>query len=490
MAKLQFGEWLPDLPPNENPGAIEAKNCIPKATSYEQFKALAPFGSALGDIARGSFWLRSNSGAAFNFAADANTLYLFDGVDTWDDVSKPANLYSADAWDFVNFQNRVIATDGGASDVQYFDVGVSSAFDDLPGGPPRCKVLGVVRDFVLMGNYEIGSEIESGGLAWSGFNNTELWTPAQSTQSGRRRTRGDGGAVVRIVSGTQGLVYREHGILLVRYVGPPNIFQVDDITSRHGTPAGRSVCWTKDLAFYLSTEGFYQLNRQSLELTAIGVNKVDQWFREHAAPGDIFNVQGSVDRLRNLVLWAFRSSTSSPTFDRLIVYNWATKRWAYAELETEWISEFVSIGYNLDTIGAVLGGDIDSASINVDSQAFAGGALALQGFNSAHRAGTFDGDPLVAEIDTSEQGPEGKRGYVNGVRPIIESTTSPTVSVAPVTRNRVQDNPMVGSFKAVNGIGQSDLRVNARYHRYRVRIAGGFTHASRVEFEMKTRGRR
>lgn len=490
MPELQFGEWLPDLPHNKNPGAIEAKNCIPKLTSYEEFKALSAFGSALTDMARGSFWLRSTSGAAFNFAADANHLYLFDGVNTWDDVSKVGNVYNADAWDFVNFQNRVIATDGGASDLQYFDVGTSTLFADLPGSPPRARVLGVVRDFVLLGNYEIGSEIESGGLAWCGFNNTDLWTPSLSTQSGRRRTRGDGGEVVRIVSGTQGLVFREHGILLVRYVGSPNIFQVDDITSRHGTPAGRSVVWTKDLAFYYSTEGFYQLNRQSLELTAIGTNKVDQWFREHAAAGDIFNVQGSVDRLRNLVFWAFRTSTSSPTFDRIIIYNWATKRWSYAELETEWISEFVSVGYNLDTIGAVLGGDIDSASINVDSQVYSGGALTLMGFDTSHISSTFDGPALTAEIDTGEHGLEDARGYVNGVRPIVESSTSPTVTVAPVTRNRVQDNPVTGAFKAVNAIGQCDMRVNARYHRYRVRVAGGFTHATRIEFELKKRGKK
>lgn len=492
MVHIPFGEWQPDLGANENPGALEAKNCIPEKTDYRHFNGLQGFATALGNMANGSFWLRSSGGVVNNFVGDPTHLYKFNGISAWADVSKPAAAYSASAWDFVNFQDRVIATDGGASDLQYYDAATSVTFLDLPGSPPRCRVVGVVRDFLVLGNYAIGAEIESGGLAWSGFNNTELWTPSLSTQCGRRRTRGTGGQVQRIISGTQGMVFREGSILLMSYVGPPNIFQVDDLTTLHGTPAPRSVCWTKDKAFYYADEGFHMIDRRTQAITAIGAGRFDKWFVDNAAASDVVNMQGTVDRKNNLVYWAFRSSTSSPTFDRILVYNWAFDRPAWAEIAVEFIGEFASVGYNLDTIGAILGGDIDSASIPVDSDAYSGGALSLLGFSPLHVSSTFDGTPLVAEIDTTEFAvEETHRGYTNGVRPVVEATTSPVIQVAPLTRNLISANPVLGSFGNLNAeTGLADIRVNARYHRYRIKIAGGFTHAKRIELELKKRGRR
>jgi hypothetical protein len=440
---------------------------------------------------RGSYWVIADS-VKYNFSADAQNLYLFDNAGTWVDISKPATVYSAGYWDFINFQRRVIATDGGSGALQYYDVGVSSTFLDLPGSPPKAKVLAVVRDFVVLGNYEIGSEVERGGIAWSGFNNTEIWTPAIATQCGRRRTRGAGGDVTRIIGGTQGMVFRDSAIVTMRYVGPSQIWQWDDITTLHGTPAGKSVSWSKDLAFYYSQDGFNQIDRRTLAITPIGTNAVNEWFRSNCAPAEIVNMIGATDRARNLVWWAFRSSSSSVPFNRILVYDYVNRRFAYAELDVEWLGEFVAAGYNLDTIGAVLGGNIDSASINVDSTLYAGGALSFIGFDSVHKAGNFTGTPLVAEIDTTEIEPnETGRSFINGIKPAVEGSAASMVQIAPLTRNSLLDAPVLGSYATVNPItGQADMRVNARYMRYRVKIAGGFTQATRVSLSVKTRGRR
>jgi hypothetical protein len=493
--RIEFGDWLPDLPENENPGALIAKNCIPLLKSYGSFKSLASFTPALaGGGARGMFWLRSAAAGSFNFAGDAANLYLYSGGGTWGNINKPATTYSADFWDFTNFQNRVVVTDGGAGAVQYYDIGVSATFDDLPGATAlRAKVVGTLRDFLLMGNYQIGSEVEEGGLAWSGFNNTENWTPSLSTQSGRRRTRGAGGEVQRIVSGTEAIVFREQSIMLVNYIGPPNIMRVDDLTTGHGTPAPRSVCWTRDLVFYYSSEGFFQLDRSTRAMTPIGAFKVDDWFKANAAKSDISRMIGTVDRVRGLVFWAFRSSASSVPYDRILVFNWRSQRWAYAEIETEFLGEFAALGFNLDTIGAFLGGNIDSASINVDTDAFKGGDTSFVAFDSMHRTATFTGAALTAQFDTGEfRSDEIKRTYVRSARPIVQTVEADVpIEVAPLTRDRVADNPVTGPFVAVNAQGLADARVNARYQRYRVRISGEFDHATRVELVgAKLRGRR
>lgn len=488
--KVEFGDWFPDLPENENPGAILAKNCIPRAKSYRDFPSLSSFTNSLDGACLGNFWARASNETVFNFAGDDEKLYSLSGGTTWSDVSQALTTYSTSYWDFLQFNDRIIATDGGGTDLQYFDMGTSSAFADLPGSPPRFKAIAVVRDFIVGGNWSLGSQVEPGGIAWSGFNNSEIWTPALATQSDRRPTRGAGGQVQRIVPGNRGIILRESSTVLLDYVGPPTVFRADEVIVNHGTQAPRSVCWTRQFLFYYSTEGFMQMNRQTLELTPIGAGKVNNWFTGEVAADDIVNILGAVDRARGLVFFAFRTSSSSANYNRILCYNYVFQRWSYAEIQTQWIGEFSSTGADLDTLDALLGsGGIDINSIPVDTDAYVGGALSFLGFNSSNEACTFNGASLVAEFDTTEFSIPGRRGRVNGLRPIV--TGSPTnVEVAPITRNLITANPVTGAFTSLNAIGQADFRKNARYHRYRVRVTGGFNHAQRVEYAIKARGRR
>lgn len=492
MPQIPFGEWLPDQPENNNPGALLAKNVLPYMAAYKPFKSLAVFSNALDAACVGNFSVRAANEVVFNFAGDAGKLYQLVGGTTWTDVSQAATTYSANFWDFAFFNNQVIATDGGATDLQYFDLGSSTEFADLPGSPPRFKTLGVVRDFIVGGNYIFGSEVEPGGLAWSGFNNSGLWTPSLSTQANRRPTRGEGGQVQRIVPGAIGIVVMENAIRTMQYVGPPTVFKTDEIIVKHGTPSPRAVCWTKDFVFYYSDEGFFQLDRKSLALTPIGVNKVNSWFRANASRSELVNMIGAVRPAENLVYWAFKSSSSSALYDRILVYNYApnVSRFAYAELSVEWLGEFGSVGANLDTLDALLGsGGIDINSIPVDTDAYVGGVASFLAFTSLHEAATFDGAELTAELDTTEVGLENARMKITGIRPIVSGSPA-MLQVAPLTRNLITSNASLGSFVDQNLLtGQCDIRTDARYHRYRVKIAGGFTNAQRVEYEVQRTGR-
>ena len=488
MVKLNFGEWLPDLPEDENPGALLARNCIPRIRSYGEFRSLTTFSDALDGPARGVFWARSAGGTIYVFAGDQTKLYRLVG-NNWNDVSQASVTYSANLWDFVLFGNRVIATDNSTA-LQYFDLDTGSTFLDLPGTPPRAKVIGSVRDFVVLGDITVGADVIDNGVAWSGFNNSELWTPSIRTQSDFQPLRGNGGQVQRIVPGAVGVIFQERSIQTMTYVGPSTIFRFDEIKVDHGTPAGRSVAWTKDFIFYYSQDGFYRMDRRNYQTEPIGVNKINRWFMNEAAASEIVNMKAAVDRSRHLVFWTFKSTTSSAEDNRMLIYDWANDRWSYAELALQFVGDYATIGANLDTLDTVLGpGGIDINSIPVDSEAYAGGAVSLIGFNGSNQAGTFDGPALVAEIDTTEFSQDDQLLYSDGARPIIGGSNS-TVEVAPITRDLKQGTPVVGTFGGVNAIGKVDFRENARYHRYRVRITGGFSDAQRLEMDFSVKGKR
>lgn len=491
---IPFAEWLPDLPEYENPGALIALNVIPQIQSYRSLNDLQSFTNALADVCLGTFWTPDDNNVIFNFCGDTDALYQLQGGNSWVDVSGPSAPYGVDNWEFTKFGDRVIGA-GFQTDLQSWDLASSVAFADLPGSPPRARRIATVRDFVMLGDTDInggggGSNVGPNFIQWSGYNNSELWTPSLSTQSDFQELFGRGGRVQRIVPGEYAVIFTEQSIWRADYAGPPIIFQIDEVERKRGTPAPNSVAWSGGYVWYYGYDGFYVFDgRQSQPISA---NRVALWFARNAATDALDSMRAAVDRRNRLVIWAFRTSSSSPINNRLIIYNWQADKWSYAEVDTQIIDEYVSPGFSLDALDTVLPGGIDADSIPVDSDQFAGGALNLQAFDDANQSATFDGMPLTATLDTKEiSGPNHSRVFTNAVRPLVEASGTPTITVEVGTRNRLSDNVMFTAPKTLNQInGEASVRVNSRYQRYRVTIADGFLHGNGVRASQRISGGR
>ena len=492
---IEFGEWLPDLPEHQNPGALIALNVVPQLRSYRGLNSLSSFSNALANVCLGAFWAQDDNNVVFNFAGDTDNLYELVGGVTWTNRNGPSAPYGVDNWEFTKFGERVIAT-GFQTDMQSWDLGVSAAFADLPGSPPRARRIATIRDFVMIGDTDInggggGSNVGPNFVQWSGFNNSELWTPSLRTQSDFQELFGRGGRVQRIVPGEYGIIFTEQSIWRADYAGPPIIFQIDEVERKKGTPAPNSVTWSGGLVWYYGWDGFYVFDgTRSQEISA---NRVSNWFAQNAATDALDSMRGAVDRRNRLVLWAFRTSTSNNINNRIIIYNWAADKWSYAEVDTQIIDEFLSPGFSLDALDGPLPGGIDADSIPVDSDQFAGGNLNLQAFDSLNQSATFDGMPLTATLDTKEIGGEGNRRlFCNSVRPLVEADSGATITVGIGSRNRLQDNVNFTAQRALNSInGEANFRQNSRYQRYRVQVANGFRHGNGVQPQLRSmKGRR
>lgn len=473
---IPFGEWLPDLPEYSNPGALLAKNVIPQLDSYRGLNSLTSFTNALTGACLGVFWAQDDNNFVYNFAGDATKLYQLTAGDTWSDISRTVGgAYAATNWEFTKFGDRIIAA-SKADDLQYYDLNVSSNFAALPGSPPKAKTVATVRDFVMLGDI---STLGGNYIQWSGYNNSELWTPSIKTQSDFQELFGRGGRVQRIIPGSYGIIFTEHSIFTAEYVGPPVIFQINEVERKRGTPAPNSTAWTGGKVFYFGWDGFYVFDGQ--RSTPISHNKISNWFATNC-PADVFDkIRTAVDRINRLVIWSFRTSASETINNRLLIYNWAVNRWSYAEVDTQIIDEFVSPGFSLDDLDTLFA-DIDSESIPVDSAAYAGGSINLQAFNASNQATTFAGAPLAATIDTKEiSGPDHRRIVTNSIRPLVEAQGNSTITVAVGCRDRLQDNVTFSLPKSLNGInGEASVRKNSRYQRYRVSISNGFLHGDGV----------
>lgn len=478
--RVPFGEWLPDLPPLGNPGALEARNVIAEAVSYRPLRSLVEYTDALGSTILGVFWAQDSSNNLFGFAGTATALYSLQADGTWVDVTRTVGgAYSATNWEFTKFGDRVIAVN--QSDVpQYFDMGTSTDFAALPGSPPQAARIAAVKDFVMLGDLTTGPAT----VQWAGFNASELWTPDPATMADFQELFGRGGRVQRIVPGDVGIVFREHSIHVFNPVGPPLIFENLELERGRGTPAPNSVIWTGDLVFYYGHDGFYRFDgRQSIP---IGEGRVNRWFARTCDPGAISAIRGAIDRVNRLAIWAF--STTGGVNDRLLIFNWASNRWSYAEVNTQFLSDFVSSGYTLETLDTLYPGGLDTINASLDSPDFQGGALTFVAATESNALATFTGAPLTGVVDTKEFDSSGferdydpRRLLLQKVRPLVAGA-SPTVEVRLGSRDRLdQGEPMFDSPVALNETGVANVYRDRRYHRVRLEISGDYDHAAAVE---------
>lgn len=475
---IDFGEWLPDLPARNNPGALIAKNVVPQLKSYRSLKSLQSFSDALTSACLGTFWAQDSNNTVLNFAGDTTKLYRLNAGVSWIDETGTSGPYSATNWEFTKFGDRIIAAND-QDPLQYWDMASSTDFADLPGSPPNAARIATVRNFVMLGDIpSIGPNF----LQWSGYNNSEIWTASLATQSDRNELRGRGGRVQRIVPGKIGVIFQEHAIWRAIYSGPPRIFDFDEDEQSRGTPAPNSVVWLGGAIWYYGWDDFYRMDAATKGSKPIGANRVANWFIKNADASALSSMRAAIDRRNRLVIWAFKSSASATLNNMLIIYNWAANKWSYAEIDTEIIAEYVAPGFTLDELDVPLSSGIDIDSIPVESTQYLGGALNIQAFDSTHKAATFDGDALAATIDTKEYDSGHSRVIVNNIRPLLEADGNASVTVALGKRNSLNAQPVFTSARALNPKnGVANIKSNARYTRARIQTTGNFDHAVGVK---------
>lgn len=468
---VPFGEWLPDRPDLAN-SATDILNAIPQANSYRQMNSLQSVSSALDSRALRAFVVKDSSQVVNNFAGDAGKLYKLSGI-TYSDVSK-AGGYTATNWEFAKFGDRVIAVAPNTAP-QYYDMGTSSLFADLPGSPPQSEHMAVIRDFIVFGNV-----IDSGTgypqrVQWSGFNNSEIWGVDAGAQADFQDLFGNGGRIQRIVPGEYGVIFQESAIWRMDYAGPPTVFRFDEVERGRGTLAPNSVTWLGTNVFYWGNDGFYVFDGQMSQ--PIGSEKVDRYVVNNFDTSQAEKFYGGIDRRNNLVLWVYPTVGGAL---EMIIYNWMTQKWSRSDLQVELFTEYADAGYTLDELDTLFPNGIDLQSINVDSPLYRGGAIDIGAFNSSHQLANFTGAALDATLTTGEiVGPNGRRRYIQAARPLVEGMG--TYQVALGQRATETASTAFGTAQSVNSLGECQFHNDVRFHRFKATLSGGFEHAMGVE---------
>ena len=336
--RIQFKEWLPDQPSILDT-VSEANNVIPLAIGYGPFKSAVNYSGAATEDLNNCFAAKLDNDV-FIFAGGASKLFKVDNTDlSMVDESKAGGYTGTNRWQFLQFGSLALASNGSEK-IQAYDVNSSTAFADASSEAPIAKYITAVRDFVVAAN--IGAGTAPNKVQWSGINDATTWTATATSQSDFQLLP-DGGDVTGIVGGEFGIVFLEKAIVRMSYIGSPLIFQFDTISRNVGCIEGNSIAQYSGTAYFLSDDGFYATNGQTL--SGIGSEKVDRYFFSNANIGDIDSISAAVDPERNLVIWNYANVSGGRS---LLIYNFETQKWCEADTDVDYLSTLATSGTTLD----------------------------------------------------------------------------------------------------------------------------------------------
>jgi hypothetical protein len=401
------------------------------------------------------------------------------------DGGTPLTGETTDFITFTQFGEYIIASNG-VDPAQYYLMGTSTAFADLStivtaGTVPVFKVSGVVRDFLVTGNITNTAN----RIQWSGINDIASWS---GKQSDLQDLPGSGGRIVHITSGEIGYVFRQNQIIRMDYVGGTVVFRLSVISPNRGAIYGRTVCQDNRRVFFYADDGFYEI--QGDTILPIGAEKINRFFDLNLNKAYSDRICAAIDPFNQLAMWLYPSvnDTTNTTgiCDRIIIYNYVTKKWSLAEADASSIfSQFIG-AYTVELMD-IISTNLENINASLDTDFWNGGQMFLGGIDSDYKAAIFSGNSNISEIETDEVEPyPGLRSNILGIRPIVNAASTVTIK----TRERLQDTATESSSVSTVTSGVNPVRESGRYIRTNVKIASGinFDHAQGIDLSATKAG--
>lgn len=519
MKRIPYGQYMPDLPPVVNQqGLIKALNAVPINGGYGPQASLSKVtdATALDEYCRGALGGIDFGGNPYNVAGDQYDLYSVDsnGATKKSTTNGVYDTGLEGRWEIAAFGETIIATNFN-DDIQYIDAKhlplTAEKFQKVSDlaiapGVPRARHLGVVDNFLVLGNiYDPVIGNQPGAISWSAINNPLSWPTrgtdgAVAVQSDHQILEGNGGWVQAVVPGSEvGAIFQEHAIWRMDYVGGDVVFALRRVEPNRGLLIPGLAVPVSRWIFYLSEDGFYLFDYTQSK--PIGKDRInDTFFADYDSDyPDRVSAIRDPDETRIYVLYP-GSGNSSGTPNKVLIYDWALDMFSHAEVDAECLAWALTSGADLDSAHTaadpdLLGNDPGDGSDTdppgnetFDTRLSPPGALTLGAYDTTHTLSSFTGSNLTATLETGDiEVNPGARSFVKEVRPIVDSVDV-TMQVAATARKN--ESFEYGKPARQDDDGKCPFRSDGRYHRFRTTIPGAFTAAVGMDVDARMAGRK
>jgi hypothetical protein len=474
ITRINFGEWTPDQPGVT--GTMTAvTNTFPLANGYGPILDYANFSNAASENLNSVYAGKSGANTKL-FAGGATKLFVYNQTNNnLDDASKSGGYTTpaGERWKFAQFGSVVLAVNGQAK-IQAWTLGTSTAFADVAAAAPAAYHVAVVRDFVVAAR----DDTYPNRVYWSDINDETDWTPGVGSQSDFQDLA-DGGDIMGMTGGEFGLILTERSVVRMSYIGSPFFFQFDNIARNIGCLASNSIAQYGALTFFLSDDGFYKCDGQSVQ--AIGTEKVDRFFFEDVNLSQLEFMSAAIDPVKNLVIWDYIDGNN---VNKQLIYNWQLNRWSYSDVDVDFINSVYTPSSTLE--GLDIFGSLDSLPASLDGRTWVGGALLFAGVRD-DKIVTFTGAYKQASLITGDVGIQGSQSVATLAKPLVDNGSA---SVGVASRLNLDGALTFSTNVAADAEGRVGLRSSGRYHRLRVNPSGNWTSALAVDVDFAPQGNR
>ena len=485
MARVLFGRLQTDQPDLLNGDLEEAENCIPYVQSYGPFPEPVAYSAAAAETVNGAYSTKDLSGNTYTFVGTDNELYR-ESATVLNDISRTATYTTANdgaQWEFVTFGNTIIGVNG-ADAQQVYTMGTSTQFlnQSASASAPTARHIAVVRDFVMTG-HQPSAETR---VQWSRINNPLRYGISQRFQSDYQDLPGTDQLIKKITGGDFAAILTNTSVWRATYVGSPLIFRFDEVARNVGCYSSGSVARYQNMTFFLASDGMYVFDGQSCQ--PIGVEQVDKTLLDDLNTSYLNRISSTIDPINKLYMMAYPSTGSTDgTPNRIVVYSWVTQRWTFISQNLEFLFNHMTAGYTLEALDAL--GTLETLPYSLDSIAWQGGLSALACITTDHKIARFTGNAKTARFITGEsQIVTDARAFVRSLRPLVQGNSATIISAYIGGRDRLIDDVTWTAASALNATGTCPVRSNARYHRLKLEVAGGFDRVMGSDVELTKEG--
>ena len=525
---VDFGQWLPDQPSLNNPGAkalingfptMRGFSAVPSATATTAPEQVAGGATTAIPEILGIFSTVDITGQTIEsrtYIGTASRLLKYDTLQ-----SKFAEFTSSDPtytniprWQFAEFATtggtRYIYAAGGSSiPLQRFQADGLAA-PAAVATAPNATHLAVVGRFLVCGNTST-SEAE---VRWSQIDDGGTWTVGSNQADAQ--IIADASEVTGVVGGENGLILTREGLLRMQYVGAPLVFTFDKVSNLGCDFPGSVAARSSDEVYYLSEDGFHRY--AGGQVTNIGAQRINDFFFSDFDRNNAANLSCTIDPVRSLVVWSYGSkSADTNSNDTLLVYDYTLDRWGMARIDHTTVGVTRQVGRTLESLdqdasaeifardgtqvqdraGSTIltrGGGIDSLTISFDSAVYQGSQsiLALaQDTEDGTVLSTLSGTPLPLTVQTGEFEPvETRHAMLRSVFPHIDGAADAEIRAQVSARTRQVDSQIFGQVATVNSSNIIPLRKAGRYMALKFLASGNWSEAHGFSFDATAQGRR
>ena len=417
---------------NDDPGTTNvATNVVPQAESYGPIPALQNYGpDAITGTPNNGIVAWHSDGTHSVFVGTENKIWKYSsGSTSWSDVSRVGSAYTTvDTgwfWDFYQFGNYVIATNG-EDDVQVFELGVSSTFTALGGNPPKARRVTAIGESLVLYNLH-SDDGQTNELYWSSRNDITGWTV--SLKGCDRQVLPVGGEILFIApqsspgsaAGNAFVIMERSNFLKMSWVGGSILYRFDVLEHARTCSSPRSCVHYGNRVFWAADDGFMMFDGSSF--AEIGEELVD---RTHYADMDIRGtdeVFGVVDPATRRVWFWYKSDINNDYYDKAVIYAFLLQRWSTVEDNILCPISLVSQGVSLDNIATVLGyTNLDTMPFSPDAPFLAGGTPVLGAIDENGLIGFFEGSNMEATVEIELSPNEEARTTINSFMPTADAS--------------------------------------------------------------------